>query len=173
MWNQVRNEVAEPRSADCPLGIALAAGFTSAGVGCLLASMAFPPHEPSPRLLALALIVAGFAATVRNPAAALLTAGIAWSMYLGFLVGHAGELGWHGSVDLVRLGALVLAALIGTARWRVADALSAWSVPVPRPREELRPTATVPELRIDRGVSIPVPDRVHRPQADQGNRRDG
>jgi hypothetical protein len=171
MWIQVRHTAAEPRSGTCPLGIALAAGFATAAIGCLLASLASPPDEPAPRLLALALIIAAFAATVRNLTAALLTAGIAWSMYLGFLVDRAGELQWHGGVDLVRLGTLVLAALVGAAGWLIAGAL-AGSAPVPRPREELRPAA-VRDLRTDRAVSIPTPDRDHRPQADQGNRRNG
>jgi hypothetical protein len=166
MWNRVRY------AADCPMGIALAAGFATAAAGCLLAALASPPHEPGPRLVVLALAVAGFAAAVRNLTAALLTAGIAWSMYLGFLVGHAGELRWHGGADLMPLGVLVAAALLGAARGLITGALSAWPAPVPRSREELRPVA-VHEPRAGSGASTPVPDRDHRLQADQGNRRNG
>lgn len=167
MWNRVR-QAAEPRLGDCPLGIAVAAGFAAAAIGCLLASLVSPPHEPAPRLVALALIIVGFAAACRNLPANLLTAGIAWSMYLGFLVEHTGELRWHGGVDLLRLGTLIVAALAGSARWLIAE-LAAYSAPVPGPREEPR-LALITERD---GTASSTPDQEHRPQADQENRRNG
>jgi hypothetical protein len=171
MWNRVRYAAAESRFGDFPLGIALAMGFAAAAVGCLLASLVSRPHEPAPRLVALALVVAGFAAACRNLTANLLTAGIAWSMYLGFLVGHAGELRWHGGVDLLRLGTLVVAAQLGSARWLIADLAARWSASVPRPREELAVVVRGPFTR--GGTATSTPGRDHRPQADQGNRRNG
>jgi hypothetical protein len=114
MWNRVRYG---PRLDGCPFGIALAAGFATAVAGSLLASLASAPNEATPRLVELSLVTAGSAIVLRNVAAALLTAGIAWSIYLGFLVGHAGELQWHGGIDLLRLGTLLGAALLGSAIW--------------------------------------------------------
>src|SRR5262249_43071818 len=133
MWNQVRNAFADARRGESPQGIALAAGFAAAAVGCLLASLAFPPHEPTARLVALALLIAAFTTACRNLLANLLTAGIAWSMFLGFLVDREGELQWHGGVDLLRLGTLIMAALVGSARWLIADLASARPASVPRP----------------------------------------
>ncbi|MGH3391196.1 MAG: hypothetical protein ACRDOO_20190 [Actinomadura sp.] len=108
----------------------------TAVAGCLLAALTSAPSAATPRLVELSLVTAGFSALLRNPAAALLTAGMTWSVYLGFLVEHAGELRWHGGVDLLRLGALLAAALIGSARWPVAGLLSARSAAMPRAREE-------------------------------------
>src|SRR5262245_10787717 len=135
MWKQSSFAAPARHLEKCPFGIALAAGFMTAVTGCLLASLMSAPDEPTPRLVELSMITAGSSAVLRNPAAALLTAGITWLVYLGFLVEHAGELRWHGGVDLLRLGALITAALIGSAAWLINGLLSERSTAEPRPRE--------------------------------------
>jgi hypothetical protein len=120
-----KGESTEARPGHCPLGFALAVGFATCVCGCLIASLAAPPQQTAARLAVLALIIGGFAAVVRNLPGSLLTAVIAWSMYLGFLVDQAGELRWHGGTDLLRLGVLVAAAVAGSGRWPVRDLLSA------------------------------------------------
>jgi hypothetical protein len=139
MWSR-EGKPAGRRPGACPLGFALAAGFTTSMVACLLASLAAPPHHATARLVVLALVIAGFAASVRSLPGAVLSAGMAWSMYLGFLVDQTGELRWHGVVDLVRLGVLVVVALAGSARWPITDLLSARSAPRPAPGPRERPT---------------------------------
>jgi hypothetical protein len=127
-----------PGPGACPLGFALAAGFATSVMGCVVAALAAPPHDTTVRLVVLALIVGGFAATVRSLPGAALTAGMAWSMYLGFLVDQTGELHWHGGADLLALAVVVVAALAGWARWPVTDVVTprpaAGRVPAPRGR---------------------------------------
>jgi hypothetical protein len=89
-------------------------GFATVVLGCLLVALVLPPHATTGRLVILSLVVAGFAAVVRNLSAALLTGALSWPFYLGFLLDQHGELTWHGPVDLVRLAVLVGAALLGT-----------------------------------------------------------
>lgn len=93
----------------------VAAGFVTVVVGCLAATCLYAPGADTGRLLVLTVVIAGFAAMIQDALAALVTAGLAWPFYLGFLVDRYGELRWHGSVDLLRLAALVAASLLGTA----------------------------------------------------------
>jgi hypothetical protein len=172
---RLREGKTERHSPQVPLGFALAAGFATSVVGCLLASLAAPPRETAARLVAVALIVTGFAAAIRNLPAAVLTAGMAWSIYLGFLVGRAGELHWHGGVDALRLGTLIVAALAGSARWWITDFVSDWSGSsrAPLSREEPSPAVIPRPLDAPDARSTFTPVGNSRPQADQGNRRNG
>ena len=117
---------------DCPLGFALAAGFAASTVGCLLASAAAPPADTGTRLAVLALVLAVSAAMVRNLLAAVLTAAIAWSFFLGFVIDGDGEVRWHGIADMDRLGVLIVAVLVGSAWWMVSAAVD------PRSEEKYR-----------------------------------
>jgi len=83
--------------------------------GCLAITWVFPPHATTSRLIMLALVVGGLAAVVRNGTAAVVTAGLAFPFYLGFLLDREGELHWHGEADVLRLTVLVAASLVGTA----------------------------------------------------------
>src|SRR4051812_42527605 len=112
-----------PWAGDCPLGFALAAGFAASIAGCFLASAAAPSADTGTRLAVLAFVLAVYAATVRNLPAAVLTAGIAWSFFLGFVVDGDGEVRWHGASDLDRLGVLIVAVLAGSAWWMVTAAV--------------------------------------------------
>ena len=108
---------------DCPLAFALAAGFAASTVGCFLASAAASPNDAGTRLAVLALVLAVYAAAVPNLPAAVLTAGIAWSFFLGFVIDRDGEMHWHGTADLARLGVLIVAVLAGSAWWMVSAAV--------------------------------------------------
>ena len=105
-----------PAQIGTPLGI-----NTAVGAVVVLVCCAAPPHLDTPgitaRLAVLALGVGAFAASVGDPVAVAVTAGVAFLLLDGFVVDHAGELAWHGDADLVRLEVLVSAALAGlTAR---------------------------------------------------------
>ncbi|KAB2349744.1 hypothetical protein [Actinomadura rudentiformis] len=88
----------------------------------MLASAVTPP--PGGQLAALATVLGVFAAVVRNLPAAVLTAVVAWSFYLGFLGEEAGEPSWHGAIDLLRLGMLILAVPAGSAHWLIRNVLT-------------------------------------------------
>lgn len=103
------------RTSRLDIGFGVAAGLVTVVVGCFVASWLYPPGVDADRLFVLAVFIAGFAAVAGNALAALVTAGLAWPFYLGFLVDRYGELHWHGWVDLVRLAVLAVAALLGTA----------------------------------------------------------
>ncbi|GAA2101221.1 hypothetical protein [Actinomadura alba] len=135
----------QPGRGVCPLGFALAAGFGTSVTGCVVAALAAPPYQTTTRLVVLALIVGGFATAIRNLPGAVLTAGMAWSMYLGFLVDQTGELRWHGGSDLLALGVVVAVALAGWGRWPITDLLTARPTPgrVPGPRGRPGPPSTV------------------------------
>jgi hypothetical protein len=162
MWKWAEPVGPNPRLDTCPFGIALAAGFVITLVGSLLTSLTSAPDEATPRLVEMSFIIAGFSAALRNPGAALLTAGMTWMVYLGFLVEHAGELRWHGGVDLLRLSTLLAGALIGSARWPIAGLLSARSARVPRPREELRPGVLAEPASEHPGAGAVPAARQHR-----------
>jgi len=111
-----------PHEIGTPLGINTAVGAVVVVV-CLVA----PPHLDAAgigaRLAVLAVGLAAFAASVADPVASLVTAGVAFLLLDGFVVGHAGDLAWHGDADLVRLGVLAGAALAGAAARSVRDAV--------------------------------------------------
>ncbi|MGI5240898.1 hypothetical protein [Dactylosporangium sp. CA-139066] len=96
-----------------PTGITLAAGSAAVVATALFAAAATAPSQPVARLVAMALCVAAIGAFGGNLAAALATAGIAWSVLDGFLVNRLGELTWHGPADVVRLGVLAGVAVAG------------------------------------------------------------
>src|SRR5512144_2976332 len=106
------------RTSRLDIGFGVAAGWVTVVVGCFVASWLYPPGAGADRLLVLAVFIGAFAAVVRDALAALVTAGLAWPFYLGFLVDRYGELRWHGGVDLLRLAVLVVASLIGAALGR-------------------------------------------------------
>jgi hypothetical protein len=162
MWKRAEPAGPQPRPGACPFGIALAAGFVTAVAGSLLTSLVSAPDEATRRLVELSFIIAGFSATLRNPGAALLTAGMTWMVYLGFLVERAGELRWHGDVDLLRLSTLLAMALIGSARWPIGGLLSARSARMPRPRDRLRPRVLPEPANEHPGVAVIPPVRQHR-----------
>lgn len=103
------------RTSRFDIGFGVAAGLATVVVGCFVATWLYPPGADADRLLVLAVVIAGFAAVAGDALAAVVTAGLAWPFYLGFLVDRYGELHWHGPIDLLRLAVLAMASLIGTA----------------------------------------------------------
>lgn len=119
---------------DCaPTRLLIGAGAAGLVVVAFLAT-AVPPERSGWRLAVLAVGVGAFALVTRDAVAALATACLAWPTLLGFLVDRYGELHWHGSVDLVRAGVLLGAALGGTALGWARSALH-----TRRPRRPGRP----------------------------------
>jgi MFS family permease len=105
------------RADGWPTSFYVAAGFVTV-IAASFAATVFPPSATADRLLMLAVIIAGFSAIVRDTLAALVTAGLAWAFYLGFLVDRYGELHWHGGIDVLRAAVLLAAALIGSSLGR-------------------------------------------------------
>jgi hypothetical protein len=97
------------RSAEHGIGVAI-------GFAAMIAVTAATAALGGDRHPALAL--AGYTAAVALVAAvvplsdALLTALIGWLFLDGFVIGRGGDLGWHGTADLVRLGVPVAAACL-------------------------------------------------------------
>jgi K+-sensing histidine kinase KdpD len=100
------------------------------------------------RFAVLALGVGAFAASVGDPVAAVVTSGVAFLLFDGFVLDHAGDLAWHGDADLVRLGVLVGAALAGlTARVLREHARRRRS---PRAGSLVHARRTLPRPRVER-----------------------
>jgi hypothetical protein len=98
-----------------PAAFVIAGGVMTIVAACSVASWIFPQPEEGARLAVVALAVGGFAAAVRAVLSVVAVPGLAWVFFLGFLVDQQGELRWHGAVDLLRLGVLVGASLLGSA----------------------------------------------------------
>src|SRR5690242_5605852 len=94
-----------PAEIGTPLGI-----NTAVGAVVVVVCIAAPPHLDAAgiqaRLAVLALGLVAFAASVADPVAAVVTAVVAFLLFDGFVVGHEGNLAWHGDADLVRFGVL-------------------------------------------------------------------
>jgi hypothetical protein len=63
-------------------------------------------------LVLFAGVLGGCAVVASGPVTSLLTA-CAFMDYEGFVVGQQGQLSWHGTADILRLAALVGAAVTG------------------------------------------------------------
>jgi hypothetical protein len=140
-----------PAEIGTPVGI-----NTAVGAVVVLVCCAAPPHldasGAAARFAVLALGVAAFTASVGDPAAAAVTAGVAFLLFDGFVVDHAGDLTWHGDADLVRLVVLAAAACTGLTARASREVLrrrrarksvgGARAVPaLPRPRTAQNPAA--------------------------------
>ena len=101
------------RTHGTPTGINATVGALVVVVCC-----AVPPHLDAAgvaaRLAVLALGVFAFSVAACDLVAAAVSAGIAFLLFDGFVLGRAGDLAWHGNADLVRIGVLAGAALAGT-----------------------------------------------------------
>ncbi|MBF6507465.1 hypothetical protein [Saccharopolyspora hirsuta] len=95
---------------------ASAVGFFVAAAGTVPAGAAsWWSGEPTAALAVLALVVLGYAGAIRSLPGALITALLCWMFLNSFVVHELGDLVWEGSADLVRLGVLAGAAVVGTA----------------------------------------------------------
>jgi hypothetical protein len=96
-----------------PAGIRLAIGAAAVAVAAFAAS-AIPGSDGPQRTLLVAAAVGAFAAWSDDWMTALLVAALGFLVVDGFLVDSLGQLSWHGGADVLRLSALVGAAVIGT-----------------------------------------------------------
>jgi hypothetical protein len=101
-------------------------GWTSGGLG-----------------LALMTAVVAITAWWCRPLPSLLTGAFGWLMFNGFVADQFGALRWHGSIDAVRLGVLVGAAVVASLlravvmamnRRVVIEEISTLRPVIPRPR---------------------------------------
>lgn len=111
----------ESREVRWPRELLVTAGFVSAVAGCLLASLALPPGDPTGRVVLLAISLGVFATWAVDPLAVLATAGMGWSFATGFLVNQHGELALTGWPDLWRLALLMTAGAIGIGWGRLRE----------------------------------------------------
>jgi hypothetical protein len=111
------------RPGSAPTGITLAVAAAAVVATALLTAAATAPSESVARLAAMAVCVAAVGTLGGDLVAGLATAGIAWTVYIGFLVNRLGVLTWHGPVDALRLSVLCGAAVagwLGALTYRVA-----------------------------------------------------
>lgn len=102
-------------AAGTPFGINLAAGAGAMMASALVAPALFP--DLPARLVVVALAVGGFAALVDDVRAGLVTGGLGYLLFDGFLVNRYGELSWTGTTSMWHVSVFVLAVGLGLA-WR-------------------------------------------------------
>jgi hypothetical protein len=149
----VGERYARPTPRGFPTEASIVAGAATVVGGCLAITWVFPPHATTSRLIMLALVVAGLAAVIRNGTAAVVTAGLAFPLYLGFLLDREGELHWHGEADALRLTVLVAASLVGTT---VGRSLARGRSGVAGPSLVYRPAEPYDPNDLDRGIESHV-----------------
>ena len=97
---------------EVPLGINTAVGAVTVVV-CLAVPAGVDVQGRDARFALLVLGVAVVAATVGDLAAVAVTAGVAFLLFDGFVEGHQGDLVWDGRSDVLRVGLLCGAGLLG------------------------------------------------------------
>jgi MFS family permease len=95
-----------------PQGILVGIGSVVVIVAAFVAS-AFPQSEVVFRYAILTFAILAYTAGTVVWTAPLVTAGIGFLVFDGFLVNQLGELSWHGSSDGVRLAVLAAAVIFG------------------------------------------------------------
>jgi MFS family permease len=121
-----------PQPTD-PVGINVAAGAVLV-IAVAFVAAGIPPSHPVWRSAALLVAVAGFAAATVDKVAAASTAGIGLAVFYGFLVNRLGELSWHGTADLWRLMATVVAVALGLVAGEMIRHPPAVTPRLPAPR---------------------------------------
>jgi hypothetical protein len=107
---------------EVPFGINTAVGAVAVAVLCLVPAN-LDQQGRDARLAVLAVGVVVFAATVLDPLAVAVTAGVGFLLFDGFVEGQQGDLVWNGRSDLLRLaflcGSSALGLILGAVhRWR-------------------------------------------------------
>ena len=90
----------------------LLAGYCGLAAATAVAVAAGGTRRPGMALAILAVAVLLLAARAKAPTAAGVAI-MAWLFYSGFVAGRHGDLAWHGTDDLWRLGVLAGSAAIG------------------------------------------------------------
>jgi hypothetical protein len=97
---------------EVPLGI-----NTTTGAVAIILSLAVPASLTGPgvnaRLGVLAVGLVAFAAAVVDVTAVVISVGVAFLLFDGFVEGNHGDLVWHGHADVIRLAILCAAGVIG------------------------------------------------------------
>ena len=97
---------------DVPFGINAPVGGVLVVLLCAVPSAVAGPAVDA-RLAVVAVGLAVFASAVVDVPAVAVTVGVAFVLFDGFVEGDHGDLVWHGRADVVRLGALGIAAVVG------------------------------------------------------------
>jgi len=97
---------------EVPLGINTALGAVAVTVLCLMPA-SLDQQGRDARFAVLAVGVFAFAATVVDPLAVAVTAGVAFLLFDGFVEGRQGDLVWNGRSDLLRLALLYGVGTLG------------------------------------------------------------
>lgn len=104
------------QSGQAPFGIQVGAGaalmVSAAAAGALL----FADRDAAGRLIVVAVAAGGYAALVADTRAALITAGLGYLLFDGFLVNRFGDLTWDGTTSLWHLTVLTLVVGLGLGR---------------------------------------------------------
>ncbi len=96
-----------------PFGINLAVGSTLMVGTTMITAAFFPGADPTARLVAVCAVVGGHAATVADAPASLVTAGLGYLLFTGFLVNRYGDLTWDGTTSAWLLAVLSLWSVWG------------------------------------------------------------
>jgi hypothetical protein len=89
---------------------------------CVAAAVLFPPTQPAPRLIVMAVAVVGYTAAADDPRAALATGVLGCLLFDGFLVNQYGELAWNREISMTYLSVFAMAVGVGLG-WRWAGHL--------------------------------------------------
>jgi len=111
----VREEDASDRRV--PFGIAVGTGAVVMVAATAVGAAAFGQGDVAARLVVVAATVGGCAALLGDVQASLITAGLGYLLFDGFLVNRLGELTWDGAASQRRLVVLAVAVGVGRA-WR-------------------------------------------------------
>lgn len=111
-----------------PFGIAVGIGAAVMIAAAACAALVFPPSDVWARLVVVSIVAGGFAATVADVWAGLVTAGLGFLLFTGFLVNSFGELTWDGTTSVWQVLVFAAAAGVGVGlRWiRAVMAELAW-----------------------------------------------
>lgn len=93
-------------------GFGIGIGFTLTLAAAAVLSELRPDSYAGLVVMAVICAVCGWSTRISGVA---VTAGISWLMLDGFVVGHEGQLSWHGTSDVVRLAVLFACALAVSA----------------------------------------------------------
>lgn len=106
-----------------PVGIDVGLGAGTVVAACVAAAV-LPPTQSAPRLIVMAVAVAGYAAAAHDPRAALATGVLGCLLFDGFLINQYGELVWKRETSMTYLSVFGVAVGVGLG-WRWVRLLQA------------------------------------------------
>lgn len=118
-------EVSVPEGAGrTPFGIAVGIGATVMVAAAALSAALFPPVDMAARLAVVSVAVGVCAATTADTWASLVTAGLGYLLFCGFLVNRYGELTWDGTTSVWHV-------TVSPRRWRWGSRGDGSATPAP------------------------------------------